>query len=103
MVEKKNRTLIPNRILWIYSAHDSTIINLLDSLQLYNYALVPYAALLMFELRLNSTGSHVITVSFVRISNKYIKQFSKKKKPIQKFDRVIDSLSKNVIIIYFFL
>ncbi|VVC34466.1 Histidine phosphatase superfamily,Histidine phosphatase superfamily, clade-2,Histidine acid [Cinara cedri] len=64
MVEKKNRTLNPNRMIWIYSAHDSTIINLLDSMELFNYAIVPYGAVLMFELRLNKTGSYVVTLSY---------------------------------------
>lgn len=63
MYEKKNGTLNPNRKLWIYSAHDFTMVNLLNSMNLYEHTLVPYAAVLMIELRLNLTGDYVVTVS----------------------------------------
>lgn len=67
MNEKKNGLLNPNRKLWIYSADDGVIVNLLDTMKLYNNSIVPYAAVLMIELRLNSTGCYVITVSFVAV------------------------------------
>lgn len=65
MHEKKTRTLSPDRILWIYSAHDITIINLLNSMKLYERIIPPYAAVLMIELRLNTTENYVVTVSIV--------------------------------------
>lgn len=67
MYGKKNGTLNPNRMLWIYSAHDFTILNLLNAMKLYDHTLVPYAAVLMIELRLNNTGNYVVTVSFSNI------------------------------------
>lgn len=65
MNEKKNGTLSPNRMLWVYSAHDTTMVNLLNTMSLYQRTVVPYTALLMIELRLNTTGNYVVTVSFV--------------------------------------
>lgn len=64
MYEKKNGTQNPNRMLWVYSAHDTTIVNLLNAFELYEHLLAPYAAVLMIELRLNSTGNYVVKVSF---------------------------------------
>lgn len=69
MYEKKNGTLSPNRMLWVYSAHDTTIVNLLNAFELYEYLLVPYAAVLMIELRLNTTGNYVVTISYRNTSN----------------------------------
>lgn len=63
MHAKKNGTMSPDRMLWIYSAHDTTIVNLLNTMGLYERILVPYTAVLMIELRLNSTGNYVVTVS----------------------------------------
>lgn len=67
MNEKKNGILNPDRKLWIYSAHDGTIVHLLDTMKLYDRSIVPYAAILMIELRLNATGHYVVTVSFVTV------------------------------------
>lgn len=67
MANKKNGTLIPDRMLWMYSAHDSTMINLLNAMGIYEYTLVPYATVLMIELRLNSTGNYVVTVRVVYV------------------------------------
>jgi len=64
MYEKKNGTLSPNRTLWVYSAHGITIENLLNAFKIHDHLLVPYAAVLMIELRLNTTGNYVVTVSF---------------------------------------
>lgn len=37
---KKDSTMMPDRSLWIYSAHDYTIINLLNALGLYDVSFV---------------------------------------------------------------
>eukprot|EP00102_Acyrthosiphon_pisum_P024233 XP_016661443.1 PREDICTED: prostatic acid phosphatase-like isoform X1 [Acyrthosiphon pisum] len=70
MYEKKNGTLSPNRMLWVYSAHDTTMVNLLNAFELYEHLLVPYAAVLMIELRLNTTGNYVVTISYRNTSNR---------------------------------
>lgn len=67
MNEKKNGLLAPDRKVWIYSAHDVTIVHLLDTMKLYDSSTVPYAAVLMIELRLNDTGHYVVTVSFFAV------------------------------------
>ncbi|XP_025418525.1 lysosomal acid phosphatase-like isoform X2 [Sipha flava] len=64
MNEKKHGSLNPNRKLWIYSGHDTTIYSLLNTMGINNNLLVPYAAVLMIELRLNNTGNYVVTVSY---------------------------------------
>lgn len=65
MNKKKHGSLNPNRKLWIYSAHDTTLYSLLNTMRVNNHLLVPFAAILMIELRLNNTGNYVVTVSFV--------------------------------------
>ncbi|KAL4120516.1 hypothetical protein QTP88_013189 [Uroleucon formosanum] len=65
MYEKKNGTQNPNRMLWVYSAHDTTIVNLLNAFELYEHLLALYAAVLMIELRLNSTGNYVVKVNII--------------------------------------
>ncbi|XP_050538679.1 prostatic acid phosphatase-like isoform X2 [Daktulosphaira vitifoliae] len=64
MNKKINGTLDPSRKLWIYSAHDFTIVNVLNSLNVFNNQTVPYASLLMLELRQNSRKNYVVTVSY---------------------------------------
>lgn len=73
MHEKKNGTLSPDRMLWIYSGHDLTMMSLLNTMGLYE-GTVPYATVLMIELRLNATGKHVVTVSFTSVRNVTYKQ-----------------------------
>lgn len=49
-IAKSQSKLLPNRSLWIYSAHDSTIENILNSLGLFRSRNPPYAASMLFEL-----------------------------------------------------
>lgn len=51
-VNKTISHLIPNRSLHIYSAHDSTIANVLNTLKLFEIHSPPYCACIMIELRL---------------------------------------------------
>lgn len=41
-IEKSNGTLSPDRKLWIYSAHDSTIANILNTLGLFEVDILVY-------------------------------------------------------------
>lgn len=65
MKHKQIGKLSPDVKLWVYSAHDSNVASLLNSLNIYNYLLPPYASSVIIELRkshdVNST--HVVTVS----------------------------------------
>lgn len=37
---KKDSTLTPNRVLWVYSAHDETIINVLNALNMFEVPII---------------------------------------------------------------
>ncbi|KAJ8883247.1 hypothetical protein PR048_015088 [Dryococelus australis] len=61
MQHKVKGTLDPDRLLYIYSAHDQTITNLLQALNVFNGILVPYASAVLVELR-ELHGSYYTTV-----------------------------------------
>lgn len=51
----RNKTmgeLLPNRSMWVYSAHDTTIANVLNTLGMFELHSPPYRACIMIELRL---------------------------------------------------
>ncbi|CAG2054549.1 unnamed protein product [Timema podura] len=60
---KVNGTLSPDRGLYIYSAHDGNVVDLLQGLDVFNGLLVPYASAVMIELR-NKSDEYFITVSY---------------------------------------
>ncbi|TGZ54486.1 prostatic acid phosphatase [Temnothorax longispinosus] len=64
MVKKAQHTLHPDRKLWVYSAHDETIANLLMTLNLFEPHCPPYAATILVELRTNSENQYFVTVSY---------------------------------------
>ena len=74
MVLKSKHALIPNRKLWIYSAHDETIANLMMALNIFTPHCPPYAATLLMELRINSEKGYVVTVNilFIKVSNSHM-------------------------------
>lgn len=51
--------LKPNRSLWIYSAHDTTVANMLNTLGVFEYHNPPYTACIMLELRLINKKPYV--------------------------------------------
>ncbi|XP_031636631.1 prostatic acid phosphatase-like [Contarinia nasturtii] len=57
--EKSLDTLKPNRTLWIYSAHDLTFVNILNSLNVFDLHMPPYASSLHFELYKSGDDYHV--------------------------------------------
>lgn len=60
---KRSGNLEPDLKLWIYSAHDTNVVNLLSSLNVFNYLLPPYTSAVFLELRKNnSTNTYVVTV-----------------------------------------
>lgn len=61
-IAKKAKTLIPDRKLWFYSAHDATIAALLNSLDTFDLHFPPYASCVLIELRLID-NNHFVTVS----------------------------------------
>lgn len=59
---KKFNLLQPNIKLWMYSAHDTNVAGLLNSLNVYNNILPPYAAAVFIELRKSMNNTFVVTV-----------------------------------------
>ncbi|XP_058812426.1 prostatic acid phosphatase [Topomyia yanbarensis] len=49
--DKANKKLKPDRKLWIYSAHDITVANLLNTLRLFELHNPPFASCVLLELR----------------------------------------------------
>lgn len=61
MTLKSKKMLHPDRQLHVYSAHDETIANFLNTLSLFEPHCPPYASTVIIELRLKSK-EHVVTV-----------------------------------------
>ncbi|XP_066593508.1 prostatic acid phosphatase-like isoform X2 [Prorops nasuta] len=64
MVKKSRNALRPDRKLWIYSAHDETLANLLMTLNIFDSHCPPYAATILIELRTNLKKQFFVTVSY---------------------------------------
>ncbi|XP_018046837.1 PREDICTED: prostatic acid phosphatase-like isoform X1 [Atta colombica] len=64
MVKKAQHILQPDRKIWIYSAHDETIGNLLMTLNVFDPHPPPYAAVVLIELRTNLKNQYFVTVSY---------------------------------------
>ncbi|XP_011312184.1 prostatic acid phosphatase-like [Fopius arisanus] len=64
MSEKSKNALVPDRKLFVYSAHDDTVANLLMTLGLFQPHCPPYTATILIELRLNSKRQHIVTISY---------------------------------------
>lgn len=64
MESKRNGTMKPDVKLWVYSAHDSNVAALLNSLNIYNNILPPYTSAVFLELRKNKdkNDNYVVTV-----------------------------------------
>lgn len=56
---KTAANLLPDRKLWVYSGHDTTIANVLNTLGLFELHSPPYTACIMFELRLKNDVPYV--------------------------------------------
>lgn len=63
MERKQNGKMDPDIKLWIYSAHDTNVANLLNSLNIYNNQLPPYAAAVILELRKNITSNNTFVIT----------------------------------------
>lgn len=62
MHQKSKRTLSPDRKVFMYSAHDETVANMLMTLNLFTPHCPPYASTLLIELRIDNSGEYVVTV-----------------------------------------
>ncbi|XP_043281276.1 lysosomal acid phosphatase-like [Venturia canescens] len=64
MKEKSKNAMVPDRKVWMYSAHDDTIANFLMTLNIFDTHCPPYAAAVLLELREDPKGKHVVTVFY---------------------------------------
>ncbi|XP_032595749.1 prostatic acid phosphatase isoform X2 [Drosophila grimshawi] len=62
-IKIKNQ-LIPDRNVFIYSAHDTTIANLLNTLKLFEPHSPPYTACIMLELRVDANNMPLVSVFY---------------------------------------
>lgn len=62
-LDKRSGKLSPDRNVWIYSAHDTTVANFLNTLGLYNAIPPPFASTVLMELRRNANQQYFVTVS----------------------------------------
>lgn len=66
MKEKRDGTLKPDRNLWVYSGHDTTIAALLDTMRVFKPHVPLFAATVMVELRKNQDNEHFVSVYYKR-------------------------------------
>ncbi|XP_063242510.1 uncharacterized protein LOC134542291 [Bacillus rossius redtenbacheri] len=63
MLDKADGVLTPDRSLFVYSAHDNNVVNILQSLKVFNGLLAPYASAVLVELR-EKNRNYYVTVSY---------------------------------------
>lgn len=68
--DKSQATLNPSRSLWIYSAHDNTVANLLNTLNIFDWHNPPFCATVLLEMRKHK-GNNIVSVFY---KNETIKQ-----------------------------
>lgn len=64
---KRKHSLSPDRKLFVYSGHDTTIANFLMTLGVFEAQIPPYTALVMVELYKNDANDYSVRVSKVHI------------------------------------
>ncbi|XP_037885224.1 prostatic acid phosphatase isoform X2 [Glossina fuscipes] len=62
--DKVNGKLDPDRKIWMYSAHDTTIANVLNTLKLFNGRSPPYTACVLIELRLDYERQPFVSIFY---------------------------------------
>ncbi|CAK9834163.1 Lysosomal acid phosphatase [Anthophora retusa] len=69
MEKKSKNALTPNRKVWMYSAHDDTLANMLMTLNVFEPHCPPYTAVILIELRVNLRNQYFVTVSYKNTSD----------------------------------
>lgn len=64
MEKKSKNALVPDRKVWMYSAHDETLANMLMTLNIFDPHCPPYTATILLELRVNVKNQYFVTVSY---------------------------------------
>lgn len=62
MERKSKNALVPDRKIWMYSAHDETLGNMLMTLNVFEPHCPPYTATILIELRVNLKNQFFVTV-----------------------------------------
>jgi len=62
---KINKQMNPDRKMYVYSAHDTTVANVLNALKVFTPSCPPYTAMVTVELW-NKSGSYFVAVSIPR-------------------------------------
>uniref|UniRef100_A0A1B6KL21 acid phosphatase n=1 Tax=Graphocephala atropunctata TaxID=36148 RepID=A0A1B6KL21_9HEMI len=62
--KKSENKAKPNRNMWIYSAHDSTISALLNALGMFDLQIPGYASAVLMELWMDSQGNHQVMMFY---------------------------------------
>lgn len=63
MKQKRAGTLSPDRNLWVYSAHDTTVANFLNTIGVFEVHTPPFAATVLVELRKSKTNDYFVSVN----------------------------------------
>ncbi|XP_030371742.1 prostatic acid phosphatase [Scaptodrosophila lebanonensis] len=63
-VDKSQGKLTPDRNMWIYSAHDTTIANVLNGLNMFQLHSPPYTACIMMEMRVDDYNNSLISIFY---------------------------------------
>lgn len=94
--QKVNSTLQPNRSVWMYSAHDITITNMLNSLNLYevNNGVCMFYVCLKFYATINNFVGLFFSYTFHRTHRVFTLNFLKMTKMSITFNFSIESLKK---------
>lgn len=66
---KAKGALVPDRKVWIYSAHDETLANFLMALNIFEPHCPPYASAVLIELRTNKKSQYTVTISYKNSSS----------------------------------
>lgn len=69
MDQKIKGKLEPNRNLWVYSGHDTTVSNLLNTLGVLELHTPPFAATVLLELRKNFNNEYSVTLLYKNSTN----------------------------------
>ncbi|XP_052836682.1 prostatic acid phosphatase isoform X2 [Drosophila gunungcola] len=62
--DKFSGRLKPDLSMWIYSAHDTTIANVLNALKLFELHSPPYTACIMLELRVDESNTPLVSIFY---------------------------------------
>ncbi|EDV44076.2 uncharacterized protein Dana_GF16215, isoform A [Drosophila ananassae] len=62
--DKASGRLDPDRSMWVYSAHDTTVANVLNALKLFELHSPPYVACIMLELRVDNSNTPLVSVFY---------------------------------------